>query len=293
MRLHRFDYHSPADIASACRLLAELQGAAVLAGGTDLLVDLKEETVVWDHLVSLKKIEALRAISFDKQSGLLIGAAATHTQIARDETIRELYPGLAEAAGSVAAVQIRNRGTVGGNICSAVPSADVPPILLAMGAELRLESVDGQRRVPISDFFVGPRKTNLRDKEILVSIHIPPPEGNSGSCYLKFALRGASALAVVGVVAYIVTDGEVCVDGRIALGAVAPTPIIASKAGELLRGIAVDETVAGKAGFVAGKECKPISDIRGSADFRRELVETLTRRAVLEAFRRALGFERD
>jgi len=194
MRLRQFEYHSPGDLDSACRILAEYPGsAAVLAGDTDLLVDLKEETVRWDHLVSLKNVAAVQGIDFDDKSGLVIGAAVTHNELARSEVVRRLYPGLAEAAHSVAGVQVRNRGTIGGNICSAVPSADVPPVLLAMGGEFRIVDIDGERRLPASDFFIAPRKTVLKPTEILVSIHLPPPEESGGSCYLKFALRDASA----------------------------------------------------------------------------------------------------
>ncbi len=288
MKLRRFEYHAPADLESACRLLAEHpDSAAVLAGGTDLLVDLKEGALRREHLVSLKEIEAVRGIDYDRESGLSIGAAVTHNEVARSETVRRLYPGLAEAARSVAGAQVRNRGTIGGNICSAVSSADVPPILLALDAEFRIVGADGERLLPASSFFLGPRRTALRRGEILAAIHLTPPAEGTGTCYRKFALRDASALAVAGAAAAVVMDGGRCLEGRIALGAVAPTPMLAAKASGLLRGVEVDETLARKVGAVAREECKPISDIRGSAEFRRELVEELTRRALLEAVERA------
>ena len=288
MKLRHFEYHAPVDLESACRLLAEYaDSAAVLAGGTDLLVDLKEGALRREHLISLKEIEAVRGIDYDQDSGLSVGAAFTHNEIARSETVRQLYPGLAEAARSVAGVQVRNRGTIGGNICSAVSSADVPPILLVLDAKFRLVSADGERLLPACEFFLGPRQTALRRGEILATIHLIPPSEGTGTCYRKFALRDASALAVAGAAAAVVLDGERCLQGRIALGAVAPTPTLVAKAGDMLRGAKIDETLARKVGSVAREECKPITDIRGSAEFRRELVQELTRRALLEAVERA------
>ena len=288
MKLRRFEYHAPADLESACRLLAEHpDSAAVLAGGTDLLADLKQGEAQAEHLVSLKDVEAVRGIDYDREGGLTIGAAVTHNEVARSETVRRLYPGLAEAAASVAGVQVRNRGTIGGNICSAVPSADVPPMLLALDAEFRLAGADGERRLPASEFFLGPRRTALRRGEILAAIHLTPPAEGTGTCYRKFALRDASALAVAGAAAAVVLDGGRCLEGRIALGAVAPTPMLAARAGELLRSAEVNEALARKVGAVARAECKPISDIRGSEEFRRKLVEELARRALLEAVERA------
>jgi carbon-monoxide dehydrogenase medium subunit len=290
MRIRNFEYHTPADLTEACRILAEHGGtAAVLAGGTDLLVHLKEETVHWNHLVSLRRVEEVRGIHFDAKNGLTIGAAVTHSLIARSEPVRLLYPGLAEAAFSIGAVQVRNRGTIGGNICSAVPSADLPPILLALESEFRLVGVNGERRIPAKQFFLGPRKTVLQADEILVSIHVPLPVENSGSCYLKFALRDAVALAVAGVASFLAMDARKCREARIALGAVAPTPVLAAEAAKSLGGAEINEAAARRAGAIARGECKPISDIRGSEAYRRDLVDVLTQRSLLAAAARARG----
>lgn len=290
MRMRNFEYYTPADLTEACGILAEHGGAAaVLAGGTDLLVDLKEETVRWDHLVSLSRVEEVRGIYFDAKSGLTVGAAVTHSRLARSEPVRLSYPGLAEAAFSIGALQVRNRGTIGGNICSAVPSADLPPVLLSLEAEFRLVGVEGERRVAAKQFFLGPRKTALRADEILVSIHVPRPLENSGSCYLKFALRDAMALAVAGVASYVAMEGRECREARIALGAVAPTPVLAVEAGKVLCGTEIDDAAVRRAGVIARGECQPISDIRGSEEYRRELVDVLTRRSLLAAAARARG----
>lgn len=290
MRIRNFEYYSPQSLEEACHILSEHQNtAAVLAGGTDLLVDLKEETVRWDHLVSLKKVEEVRGIHYGKENGLTIGAAVTHSELARSEIVQRLFPGLAEAASSIGAVQVRNRGTIGGNVCSAVPSADLPPMLLVLDSEFRLVSANSERCVPASQFFLGPRRTVVRGNEILAEIRVPQPAENSGSCYLKFSLRDAMALAVAGVAAYVAMDDDECLEARIALGAVSPTPVMAVKAGEALRGSTINEETAKNTGAIAREECVPISDIRGSAEYRKDLVEVLTQRAILTATTRALG----
>lgn len=288
MRLRRFEYHTPRSLEEACRLLAEhSESASILAGGTDLLVDLKEETIFWDHLVSLKNITEVRGISFNVDTGLRIGASATLNAVARSEIVKRHYPGLAEAAGSVGGTQIRNRGTIGGNVCSAVPSADIPPILLTLDAKLTLISTEGECVLPASDFFTGPRETVRKPSEILVNVIVPPPEEGSGSCYLKFGLRDSSALAVVGVAAAVIMQDDRCLSGKIALGAVSPTPVLAQKASAELKDVVVTKDLAMKLGAIAREECKPISDIRGSEKYRRDLVQTLTSRALLTAVERA------
>jgi len=288
MRIADFEYHTPDTLSEACALLARYaRKACVLAGGTDLLVDLKSEMVAYEHIVSLKKVSELKKISFDRKSGLSIGALATHNDLAADRIILRNYPELSEAALTLASPQVRNKGTVGGNICSAVPSADMPPLLIAMNASVRLVGPRGGRTVLLKDFFTGPRKTVRRNGEILTHILVPPKPAGAGACYLKFALRDATALAVVGVAAAVLLKKGVCTGARIVLGAVAPTPLAAGKASAGLIGRKIDDTVADEAGRTARNECTPISDVRGSAEYRRSLVEILTKRAVIKAAERA------
>jgi len=288
MRIADFEYHTPDTLSEACALLTKYaRKACVLAGGTDLLVDLKSEMVSYEHIVSLKKVSELRQISFDRKNGLNIGALATHNDLATDRIILRHYPELSEAALTLASPQVRNTGTVGGNICSAVPSADMPPLLIAMNASVRLVGPRGGRTVLLNDFFTAPRKTVIRNGEILTHILVPPKPAGAGACYLKFALRDATALAVVGVAAAVLLGKGACAGARIVLGAVSPTPLVARKASAGLIGRKIDAAAAGEAGRTARNECAPISDVRGSAEYRRSLVEILTKRAVLKAAERA------
>lgn len=287
MRIAEFEYHAPGTLKEAHALLARHARAAVLAGGTDLLVDLRNEAVVYEHVVSLRNLRELKEISYDRKCGLSIGALATHGEIAANPLILKHYPEISESALTLASPQVRNLGTIGGNVCSAVPSADGPPLLMAVNASIRLAGPKGERTLLLADFFTGPRRTVIRPGEILTHILVPPKPAGAGACYLKFALRDATALAVVGVAAAVLVRGGRCEAARIVLGAVSPTPVIARKASAALVGGKIDEAAAAEAGRIAKDECRPISDVRGAAEHRRSLVETLTRRAALEAAGRA------
>jgi carbon-monoxide dehydrogenase medium subunit len=288
MILPEFDYHRPETIEEACSLLGDLGASArVIAGGTDLLVDLKRGLAQTEHLVTLRGIPELSSIEKDPDGTLRLGPMVTPNEVGYSSIVREAHLALSEAALTMAAYQIRNRATIGGNLVSAVPSADMPPILIAMGARLVLMSPAGRREMPLVDFFEGPRETQLGEAEIVSQIVVPPPPERSGAFYIKHSLRDASALAVVGVAAHVQLEKNVCKSARIVLGAVAPTPIIAKKASAALAGLSNDEeTIAGIA-KTAAEEAKPISDLRGSADYRREIVRVLTERAVSVAFERA------
>lgn len=291
MEIGDFVYHRPSTLREACALLAGLgDDAHVLAGGTEVLVDLKQHTFATRHLVSLRGLAELREIRVDAD-GLHVGGMATHGMIARSAAVRDSFPALAEAAATLAAVQVRNRGTIGGNFCSAVPSADLPPICLAASARVRLVGPEGERLIPAEEFFTGPKRTVRARDELLVEILVPPAawaEG-TGAVYLKFGLRGASALAVAGVAAWVRLEQETLRDCRIALGAVHERPLLAQRASARLIGAAPSVEALREAAGIAAGECSPISDLRASADYRRELVHVLTRRALEEALRRARG----
>jgi carbon-monoxide dehydrogenase medium subunit len=288
MILPEFDYHRPETVKDACALLADLgEEAKVIAGGTDLLVDLKREFKSAGHLVTLRGIPELTCVEKDADGTLRLGPMVTPNEAGHSPIVRDAHAPLAEAALTMAAYQIRNRATIGGNLVSAVPSADMPPILIALGSKVALASPGGAREIPLEEFFVGPRENVLGDAEILAQIIVPPPEKGSGAHYIKHSLRDASALAVVGVAANVVLDGGTVKSARIVLGAVAPTPLIAEKAGAALTGRAPENGVIAEAATAAAGEAKPISDLRGSAEYRRELVRVLTERAVATAVERA------
>ena len=261
--------------------------ARLLAGGTDLLVDLKTGRIRAGHLVSLNRIEALRGLS-ETSIGLRIGALTTITQLDRSPIVRQCFSPLLDATRQMAAPQIRNVATVGGNIASAVPCADLPPILTAMKASVVLWSAREQRTVPLEAFFVGPRQTIRRDDEVLTAVLVPRLPPGFGAAYARFQLRDGNAVAVASVAASMLLDSNDTVrEVRVVLGAVAPVPTLAESAGAGLVGQPADEDAFRRAAQAAMKAAEPISDVRGSAEFRREIVGVMTRRALAGACRRA------
>jgi carbon-monoxide dehydrogenase medium subunit len=293
MEIADFIYHRPADIHAAWTLLAELgSDAHVLAGGTEVLVDLKQHTFGTRHLVSLRDLAELREIRVDDR-GLYIGSMATHETIVRSDVVRRTFPALSDAAATLAAVQVRNRGTIGGNFCSAVPSADLPPICIAAGAEVILAGPDGERAVAAETFFEGPRQTVRKHEELLLGILIPRSAWHpgTGARYEKFGLRGASALAVAGVAAWMRVEEETIQECRVVLGAVHPVPLLAETASSSTVGHSLSPELSRAVGEIAAGECSPISDVRGSAEYRRELVRVLTVRALEHAYRVGCGHE--
>jgi carbon-monoxide dehydrogenase medium subunit len=287
MEICDFAFHRPATLAEACELGRKHgKDARFLAGGTELLPDLKQHRDTLQHLIDLRQIDGLKEIRED-DGGLRIGCLASLTEVAESASVRKICPSLSEAILTMAAVQIRNRGTLGGNFCGAVPSADTPPICIAAKAEVLLAGVDGQRSLPAEDFFVAPRETALRPGELLAEVRIPLAPRASGADYQRFALRQATALAVVGVAARIDLEGKVIREARVALGAVAPVPLLATACGEMMEGKTPSEELFCQAAETAATEARPISDLRGSVEFRRELVQVLTVRALRQASTRA------
>jgi len=288
-RLPSFEYHAPASIQEALECLCECAGKAkVLAGGTDLLISMKKREQVPEHLINLKGIKGLNAIRYDEKQGLAIGGLATVGDIERSQIVKEKFTALWDAVNVMAAPQVRNLGTIGGNLCSAVPSADTAPPLITLGASVRLLGTNGERSVPVEFFFKGPGESVLKADEILVEVLVPNPPENSGGAYFKLMRRNAMDLALVGAAVFlrINKDKKVCQEARIALGAVAPTPMRAPKAEQVLLGRAVNEETAKEAGNTARLEAKPISDIRASEAYRRDMVGVLTKRAIMAALDR-------
>ena len=237
MFLPDFDYYAPESLNEAIGLLARLgPSARVLAGGTDILVKMKNGLLAPPALVSLKNLRELRRIRWDADRGLSIGALATHNEICDSPVVQEHFLSLSEAAHKLANNQVRNRGTIGGNLVNAIPSADLPPILIALRAFVMLTGPEGSRTVPVEDFFTGVSSCALKPEgEILTEVVIPPQE-TTGSTYLKFGLRRSGALAVVGVAAAVTMEGSVVKDARICLGAVYKVPTRAIQAEQVLIG---------------------------------------------------------
>jgi len=262
-------------------MLARYQEQArVIAGGTDLLIALKEHAERPAYVISLASIPGWRYIEYDEAQGLRIGAATTVRSVETSPIVRAKYPVLAVAAGLLASIQIRNLATVAGNICRASPSADMPPALLVLRATVKLVGSAGDRLVPLEEFFTGPGRTVLQPDELLAEIQVPPPHPQTGAVYIKHSPRRAMDLAVVGVAALVALEGGRCVEARIALGAVAPTPRRAPAAEEILRGREPTAVRIEDAARAAAELASPISDLRGTAKYRRQMVHVLTRRAL-------------
>jgi CO/xanthine dehydrogenase FAD-binding subunit len=287
MTLPRFEYLSPQTVAEACSLLSKYgKSAKVIAGGTDLLVKMKERELAPQYLVGLKGINDLDYIEYDEVGGLRIGALTSNDSVAGSVVIREKFGLLSEAAAKIGTPQIRNMGTIVGNLCNAAPSADTAPPLIALGARVKLVSSKGERTVPLEEFFTGPGETVLQTNELLTEVQVPKPIPSTRGVYLKLFPRGAVDIAAVGVaVLLILSDDGTCSDAKIVLGAVAPTAVRATRAEVVIKGKQDKNGVIEEAAETAAEEARPISDVRCSADYRREMVKVLTRRALVQCFR--------
>ncbi|WP_246551711.1 FAD binding domain-containing protein [Geobacter hydrogenophilus] len=278
-----FEYHTPETLTEACALLDELgEKATVLAGGTDVLHKMKVGKLAPGHLVSLKNLDDLRTISHEPGRGIVMGALTSHNAIYTSRLLQERYLSLPMAAHTMASNQICNMGTVGGNIVNGVPSADLPPILIALNASIRLVSSNGERTMPLEDFFHGSAETVINQGEILADITIPDQPA-TGSTYIKFGLRRSGALAVVGVAVSVTMDGDTLQDARVVLASAAPTVMRARGAEDFLRGKKISDELLAEAGDRASAESRPRDSIRGSAEYRRNLVGVLTKRALRKA----------
>ncbi len=279
-----FEFFAAKDSNHAVTLLAQHAVNAkvkIIAGGTDLLADLKFTAHGPDVVVDISRAEDLKNITMTDQ-GLSIGALVTHTQIMRSPLIRQLFPALVDAAHTIGAVQTRNLGTLGGNLVTAVPSMDSGPTLMALEAIVTIAGNGGRRQVPLSEFFVGPRRTVLKPDELLAEIIIPKQNLGKPTHFLKFGLRKGQALALVNVGAsfWVDWDKNTFLAPRIALGAVAPKVIRAVQAEAYLEGRTITPETMAEAACVAVNDAKPISDFRASAEYRRNLVAVLTKRAL-------------
>jgi carbon-monoxide dehydrogenase medium subunit len=282
-------YHRPATLRDACLLGAHLgERGAFLAGGTELIPDYARGRETATELISLGAIAELRGIAVN-DGMLCIGGLTTVARIAASPKVENWLPAMSEAARALGSAQIRSRATIGGNFCRAVSCADLPPAALVANALLRVASHDAVREVAVADFFTGPRRTVLAPGELLVEVRIPRPSAHSGSSFQRFGLRSGLAVAVASVAARIqLKDGRIT-DAAVALGAVAPTPMLVTQLPSILVGEEPSAQLFERAAVVCADASRPIGDIRGSADFRREITGVLARRALQRATERALA----
>lgn len=284
--MKRFDYLSPKNLKEALEMMSDRPGAIPLAGGTDILVQMKEGHRIVEALLSLKRIPELHR--YENNGVLTLGAAVTVGQIASNPQIQRDYAALAIGAGLIGSVQVRNMATVGGNLSNAAPSADTAPPLLVLGAQAVIAGIEGERTVPLEDFFLEPGRSALNLGDLLKEIVVPKPQGRSGTFYLRHSRRTRKDIATVGVAAAVTLDASGTIaDARLALGAVAPVPMRATAAEKLLFGHSLTEDLCREVGATAAQESKPVDDVRASADYRRHLVNVLTQRAIRNAYDRA------
>lgn len=284
MILPKFNYLTSGTVKEASGLLAEYGSSAkVMAGATDLIPLMKDKVIKPEYIIDLNKISGLDYLEYDEEEGLKIGALTKLRTIETSELVKEKTPAVAYAAKVVASTQVRAKGTMVGNICNASPSCDTAPILLAMGAKILVQGPEEERVVPIEEFFTGVKKTSLKSGEIVTGIVIPPLAENEKAVYIKHAVRKAMDLAIIGVAVKIKAENGICTDAKIALGAVAATPVRAPKAEEILIGKKLTDDVIKEASIAAMNSCNPISDIRASAEYRKDMIRVFTKRAIKKA----------
>ena len=262
-----------------------------MAGSTDFLVRWRQGFWQPSCVINIKGISSLGRITYSSQNGLRLGALATVQAIETHPQIRRRYQALATGATSFAGVQVRNLATVGGNVCNASPAGDTLPALLAFDAQCTVAGPEGTRTLPLTEFFRGPGRTALNGNEVLTHLTLPPPLPRTGSLYIKHSPRGAMDIATVGVasVVSLEEDGQTCREVHIALGAVGPIPFRATEAENLLKGKAISPDTIAEAAETARNAATPIDDVRGTASYRRDMVEALTKRTLQYAAQMAAG----
>jgi carbon-monoxide dehydrogenase medium subunit len=285
MAMKAFEYVRPRSIREACTALAGCDGVArVLAGGTDVVVQMKEAGLRPETLISLKDVSGLDGVRLEEDGALLLGAATPLAVIEHDPEVAEHFPSIAEAASLIGSAQVRTRATVGGNLCNAAPSADMAPILLAHEAVAVVTDGVTERTLPLEEFFVGPGQTALGRGELLKAVRVPPsPDGSYARYYKSFRSAMDCCTVGVAVVAAFKPGTDEVEELRLALGAVAPTPVRARPCEQLLVGEELDDELIARAGEKAVTEAHPISDVRASAEYRRSLVRILSTQALSDA----------
>jgi carbon-monoxide dehydrogenase medium subunit len=283
MVLPKFEYLQAKTVEEAVNLLLELgAGAKIMNGGTDLIPPMNDGVLSPEYLIDIKGIPGMNYLEYDEKEGLQIGALTKLRALEFSGMVKEKNPSILQAAKYIASTQVRAKGTMAGNICNASPSCDTAPILIAQNAAVLVRG-ENVRKVPVEKFFKGVKRTILENHEVVTGIIVPPLAKNECAAYIKHSVRKAMDLAIVGVAAWLRMDGEKCVDCRIALGAVAATPIRAPKAERVLIGSVITDELLEWAGIEAMNSCNPISDVRTSAEYRLDMIRVFTKRAVKKA----------
>ena len=281
-------FEAPETVEDAVRLLADADGEAMpLAGGTDLLVQLRTDFVRPGLIIDLKRIPALMDVTVNGDD-IRVGAAVSGATLGKNEAVKAAWPGVVEALELIGSTQIQGRASLGGNLCNGSPAADSVPALIAAGAVCEIAGPDGARSVPVEDVITGPGQLSLGPGEIVVSFAMPKPPPRSGDAYLRFIPRTEMDIAVVGAgVALTLNEAGVCTHARLGLGAVAPTPLLVEDGAKALIGTKVDDDALANLAAAASAACNPIDDKRGTIEYRVKVAGVLARRAALIALERA------
>lgn len=283
--MREFDWLEPASVEEASRMLADLgDEVRVIAGGTALMLGMRQRMLAPTHLISVARIERLRGIAFDAQQGLRIGALARHADVARSPLVQQHAPVLASMAARVANPQVRNQGTIGGNLCYADPSTDPPGCLMALDAQVVLGSVRGERVLSIEEFLVDYYVTALEPDEIVLEIRVPPLAAGTEGVYSRFLRTAAEHRPLASVALVARHEGALCREARIAVGASTPIPTRLRRAEAFLEGRSITPEVAAEVADIVAQDITPVEDLRGSAEFRRDMVRAVARRTVAELF---------
>ncbi len=282
------EYEAPTSVSDAVALLDGAgDSARMLAGGTDLLVQLRVNAYTPDVVVDVKNIPELNELSYDPDDGLTIGAAVPCYRVYGDADVRSAYPGIVDAASIIGGTQIQGRASLGGNLCNAAPSADTVPAMIAYHGVARVTGPNGSREIALEDFCTGVRQTALENGEIVTALHFPAPPANSGANYIRFIPRNEMDIAVAGAGVSVTLDNGDISAARVTLASVAPTPLFVADAADAIVGKPATEETARIASAIARDAARPITDMRGTIEYRKQLCEVLTRRALLTAIERA------
>ncbi|NOV27886.1 xanthine dehydrogenase family protein subunit M [Cupriavidus necator] len=280
-----FAFLEPATVAEASQMLADLgDSCRIFAGGTALMLGMRQRMLTPSHLVSLGRLDALRGITFDAREGLRIGALALHAEVARSPLVQAHYPMLASMAARVANPQVRNQGTLGGNLCYADPATDPPGCLMALGAQVVVSGRGGERVIGLEDFLVDYYVTALAPDEIVTQIRLPAPAAGADGRYARFLRTAAEHRPLASVALAVRREGAFCIEARLAVGASTPVPARLRRAEAMLAGNNVTADLAAQAAAIVAADINAVSDARGSAAYRREMVRVIARRTIAEVF---------
>jgi carbon-monoxide dehydrogenase medium subunit len=285
--INDFNYLRPGTLQEALAMYAEHDDCKVICGGQSLLIVMRQGMIAPEYLLDIKRIKELDYIKFDKKEGLKIGATTTHRAIEKSDVIKKNYPVLVSMENKLASIQVRNWGTIGGNLAHADPAGDPAPVLIALKANIKVGSAKGDRTMPLEDFFVDYFETALSKGELVLEVQIPLPEPKTGAAYQKFNLL-ESDMGVVAAAASVTMNGNgKCKDARIVLGNAGATPRRVKRAEELLVGKVLKESLFAEAGTIASEDCEPVADIHASEEHRRHLLGVLSKRMLKNAWEQA------